>query len=180
MVLNLRYIRERLKCCMPGHRSWDAVSSCNLLSFLFWNLQVSEEASVLLLPLCCGNGWPLLSFPASSPKLPLACAFLIYLWLLRWSLCNADPCRDGRCSGNFFLIISAGCRVFSACHTIPSEPTCRRSVHKWLCYKLVTTSDLPVGVMQKERKDSKCTLNVEVALDREITHVNLHETLDPT
>lgn len=133
--LNLSYMkeRERLKCCIATEML------CPVKFFPVLKLQVSEEVPALLLPLCCGNGWPLLPFLASSPDLPLACAFLIYLWLLWWSLCNADPCCDGRCSGNFFLIISTGCCVFSACHTVSSEPACCRSVHKWLSYNHIIT-----------------------------------------
>lgn len=135
---------------------------------------MSEEASVLLLPLCCGNGWPLLSFPASSPKLPLACAFLIYLWLLWWSLCNADPCHDSRCSGNFFVIISTGGCVFSSCHTISREPTRGR---------LVLQNDFPVIF----RFTHWCDVKGEEGnaqwiwrkpLGRGITHLDIHKSLD--
>nr|KAF6458827.1 solute carrier family 16 member 12 [Rousettus aegyptiacus] len=107
---------------------FDRTCTCRTHSSL--NPQVSEELPVCLLPLCRGTGWALLSLPSDASKSLSARAFLLYLWLLRWCLCDSDASSDRRNSGDDLFVLSTRCGVLSSCSAILGEPTYCRLVKK--------------------------------------------------
>lgn len=111
------------------------------LTLLPTALQVFEEVSLCLLLLCGGDGWPVLPFPSGAPELSAPCAFLLHLWVFRWSLHHASPSGDGGRGGHGFLVIRPRGGVLPSRNTLPNQPTCCRSVLyvnrlPWLCMNL--------------------------------------------
>lgn len=109
-----RFLELFDRSCVSCTHSWSS------------NPQVSEELPVCLLPFCHWTGWALLSLPPNASKPSPARAFRLYLWLLRWCLCDFDPSGDRRDCGDHLSVISSWCGVLLACSAILGEPTHRR------------------------------------------------------